>query len=91
MTEKEEHITSIFKLDIYTVVIKCVIIILLEVPDFQGGVSRTQTSLLESENREDLRMTLELVLAVVAAIINCIATVASAVIATLSYLKNKKS
>ena len=35
-------------------------------------------------------MTLELVLAV-AAIINCIATAASAVIAALSYLKNKKS
>lgn len=35
-------------------------------------------------------MTLELVLAV-AAIINCIAAVASAVIAALSYLKNKKS
>ena len=35
-------------------------------------------------------MTLELVLAV-SAIINCIAAVASAVIATLSYLKNKKS
>ena len=35
-------------------------------------------------------MTLELVL-VVATIISCIATVASAVIATLSYLKNKKS
>ncbi len=35
-------------------------------------------------------MTLELVFAVVA-IINCIAAVASAVIATLSYLKNKKS
>ena len=57
-------------------------------PDFQGGVSRTQTSLLESENREDLRMTLELVLAL-AAIINCIATVASAVIAILSYLKKE--
>jgi len=42
------------------------------------------------ESREDLRMTLELVLAV-SAIINCIAAVASAVIATLSYLKNKKS
>ena len=35
-------------------------------------------------------MTMELVLAVVA-IINCIATVTSTVIATLSYLKNKKS
>ena len=35
-------------------------------------------------------MTLELVLAAVA-IVNCIAAVASAVVATLSYLKNKKS
>ncbi len=35
-------------------------------------------------------MTLELVLAA-ATIINCIAAVASTVIATLSYLKNKKS
>jgi len=42
------------------------------------------------EKREDLRMTLELVLAA-AAIISCIATVASAVITALSYLKNKKS
>ncbi len=35
-------------------------------------------------------MTLELVLAATA-VISCIATVTSAVIATLSYLKNKKS
>ncbi len=64
--------------------------ITLEVPDSKGGVSRTQPVLLEFENREGLRMTLELVLAA-ATIISCIAAVASAVVATLSYLKNKKS
>ncbi len=58
---------------------------MLEIPD-SGGVSRTQSVFTEIVDKGGLRMTCEYVIALV----TCVASVISAVIAVLSYFRNKR-
>ena len=51
-----------------------------------GGVSRTQSVFTEIVDKGGLRMTCEYVIALV----TCVANVISAVIAVLSYFRNKR-
>ena len=53
---------------------------------FQGGSSQTQSASVEIWKREALRMTCEMIIALV----TCVATVITTVIAILSYCKDKK-
>lgn len=54
-------------------------------PD-SGGVSRAQSALRRNKDRGGLRMTCEIVIALV----TCVATVICTVIAVLSYFRNKR-